>query len=219
MHATGQKTIVFGVLGICGTALMLCGDMLLYFTAEPLDALGTRLFDVMGTIDWARLTAGGLLGPLGAVLYMFGYFQIYLTVKEEHKRTAAVVFVLLSVGIVVGGAYHAGFAHVGMMVSAGQQELATRIFVADMVPYYWIVMGTRAVAYLLLAYLIVRNMTWYPRWAVLFLPIIWVFFKDLPLVLPQPLMIVIAGGWYNLIEMLFFTVTVLSARRTRRISL
>ncbi|MCG8505768.1 MAG: hypothetical protein MI755_14280 [Sphingomonadales bacterium] len=218
MHTKSEKSIVFGVLGICGAAAMLWGDMLLYFTTEPLERLGTELFGVMGRVDWARLTAGGLLGPLGAVLYLFGYFQIYLTVKEEHKRQAAAVFLLLGTGIIVGGAYHAGFAHIGMMVSTGQEDLAVRVFAEDMAIYYWIVMGTRAVAYLLLSYLILHNMTWYPRWAVLFTPLIWVFFKDLPLALPQPLMIVVAGGWYGWIELLFFAVTVFSARRTRTLS-
>ena len=207
MQEYREKNIVFGLIGVAGAALMLVGDMLLYFTTAPIEDLGLELFDIMGAVEWSRLTAGGLLGPLGAILYLFGYFQVYLTIKSEHKTKAAAIFLLLAIGIIVGGAYHAGFAHVGMIVSEGHSDLAVRIFTEDMLSYYWIVMGARAVAYIFLSYLILKNMTWYPRWAVLFTPIVWVFFKDVPLILPQPYMIIVAGGWYNLIEMLFFLVS------------
>ncbi|WP_373731364.1 DUF6796 family protein, partial [Bacteroides heparinolyticus] len=62
-----EKLRLTGYMGVAGSLLMYIGDMLLYFTAQPIPDLEKDLLPSMGTVPLERLVAGGIIGPLAVV--------------------------------------------------------------------------------------------------------------------------------------------------------
>ena len=61
-----KKLRLTGYAGITGSLLMYTGDMLLYFTTQPIPDREKDLLLSMGTVPLERLIAGGIIGPLAA---------------------------------------------------------------------------------------------------------------------------------------------------------
>lgn len=203
-----KKIIATGLLGLLASLIMFAGDMFLYFTPQPIHNFEQELMGVLGSISSNRLMVGGLLGPLAAFLYCLGFYQIYLATKPAYKTIAGIIWGLLSFGIVYGGAFHAHFAHLGFVSAFGDKAL---IDLAETytIWHFYIMFFPSLVAYLMLAYLIISQKTNYPRWFVLFSPIVLFWLAEPVRSLPQPFMIVVAGGWSNLIFVLFFSISTL----------
>lgn len=83
-----KKLRLTGYAGLVGSLLMYAGDMLLYFTTQPLPDLEKDLLPSMGAVPLERLVAGGLAGPLAAVLYIIGFYHLFLRIKETRKKNS-----------------------------------------------------------------------------------------------------------------------------------
>ena len=98
-----------GYIGIVASLLMFTGDMLLYFTTENFANRHDELLLSMGSVSFGRLVAGGLLGPLPALLYIVGTYHLYLRTQKPYRRSARVMFAIFAAGWMVDGAYHGFF--------------------------------------------------------------------------------------------------------------
>ncbi|MCG8573657.1 MAG: hypothetical protein MI810_02140 [Flavobacteriales bacterium] len=195
-----------GIIGVLGALIMFAGDMLLYFTTEPISNFEEELVNVMGGISESRLFLGGILGPFAACMYVFGFYQVYLAIKPTYKKLARIVFGILSVGIVFGGAFHSHFTFLGIMSSQGHTQ-ALEISEGYSILTFSIMFIPGTIAYITLAYLILTNKTYYSKWMVLFSPIVLFWFSGLMELLPQPFMMIFAGGWSNIVFIIFFSVS------------
>ncbi len=204
-----RKTVLTGILGLIGAVLMYTGDMLLYFTTKPIASFEEEIVQIMAQVSQERLMAGGLLGPISAFLYMIGFYHIYLRIKPGNK-IARVFIGLLCFGIVYGGAFHSHFTFIGLASSFNQEEML-HLFEKYSVLNFNLMFLPSLLAYCFLAYLILAKKTFYPRWVVLCSPIVLFWFSGVLKYLPQPLMVLTAGGWSNMIFVVFFSIsTVLS---------
>lgn len=197
-----------GMIGIAAALLMFAGDMLLYFTTQPvvMDGSFAPYVDIMSRLPAWRLFLGGVLGPVSAFLYCIGYYHIAQAFGPARRKMGLLVFALYSLGIVVGGAYHAQFTLLGTVGKTGSDgavaavtDSISLLSSASMVPI--------AVASVLLAVYIVLGRTAYPRWFVLFTPLVLVLLQTPLSLLPQPLLIVLFGGWNNLLFVVFFAMS------------
>ncbi len=204
-----KKIILTGIIGIIASSLMYTGDMLLYFTTSPIQNFEAEIVQIMANIPQERLIIGGLLGPISAFLYIIGFYHIYLLIKLNNK-IAKVFFGLLCLGIIYGGAFHTHFTLLGLISEFNNAELLQVAEEYTILNLYFMFFPS-LIAYSLLAYLIITKRTFYPRWVVLFSPIILFWLSGVMQHLPQPLMILIAGGWSNMIFIIFFSIsTILS---------
>lgn len=202
-------------IGLLASLLMFTGDMLLYFTTETFADFEKELLPSMGKISLERLTAGGLLGPLAACLYIVGFYHIYLSIKEPRKTLAKIIFAALSVSIIVGGAYHAFFPAFGIAASNGQPELIDKLFVyAEYVGY--VTFLPMVIGWVLFCYLILIKKTIFPRLLVLATPLITIWFSTLWISLPQPYLIIIGGGWNNLVMTIFFGASLIALKYNKQ---
>lgn len=202
-----RKQILFtGITGITAALLMFAGDMLLYYTAEPIVNFEDEIVGILGTISQDRLRIGGLIGPFAAFLYIVGFYQIYLAIKPEYEKRAKMIFALLSLGIIYGGAFHSHFTHLGIM-SFGNHTQALELAEEYSILNFAMMFIPSMIAYLTLTFLILTDKTYYPKWIVLFSPIVLFWLSPLMQMLPQPYMMIIAGGWSNIICMIFFSVS------------
>ncbi len=209
---TNKKIVLTGIIGIIASMLMYTGDMLLYFTTEPIQNFEEEIVHIMANLSSTRLILGGLLGPISAFLYMIGFYHIYLLIKPNHDKLAKTLFGLLCVGIFYGGAFHSHFPLLGF-ISSSQNGTLLQMAEDYAILHLYFMYIPSLVAYCLLAYLIISKKTFYPVWVVLFSPIILFWLSDVMKQLPQPLMMLIAGGWSNIMFTIFFSVsTILSVK-------
>lgn len=204
-----KKIIITGIVGILASTLMYTGDMLLYFTPHAVKDFQTEIIQIMATMPSERLIAGGLLGPASAFLYTIGFYHIYLLIKANNKKIAKLILVLLCFGIFYGGAFHTHFPILGFIAKYNSNPIQPVEKFAILNLFFTFLPSL--IAYALLGYLIIAKKTPYPRWLVLFSPIVLYWLSAVIKKLPQPLMMLTAGGWSNLIFIIFFTIsTVLS---------
>ncbi len=205
-----RKIIITGIIGIIASSLMYLGDMLLYFTTSPIHNFEEEIVRVMASISPERLNISGLLGPASAFLYIIGFYHIYLLIKSNNSKISKVIFGLLIFGMIYGGAFHSHFPFLGFISRFNNVELLQITEKYTILIFYFMFFPS-LIAYGLLGYLIIAKKTFYPRWVVLFSPIVLFWFSRVVRKLPQPLMILIAGGWSNMIFIIFFSIsTILS---------
>lgn len=197
---------ITGVIGIIAAILMFLGDMFLYFTTENISNFEEEIIAILGEVSNVRLLIGGLLGPLASFLFIIGFYQIYLAIKPAYTKIAKLLLALLSLGIIYGGAFHSHFTHLGIMSFANNTEALKLAENYSVLTFYFMFFPS-LIAYIILAYLILAKKTYYPKWVVLVSPIILFWFSEVVQLLPQPYLIVIAGGWSNIIFILFFSVS------------
>lgn len=198
-------------VGLFGAALMFCGDMLLYFTAKPFELDGTMkpYIAIMKLIpDW-RLTLGGLLGPIAAFFYCVGFCQMALAATEAYRAFGVAAAGLCSLGIIVGGAYHAQFSYFGLI--GKHDEAALTPVLKNVRLLSMVSMALIAAGVLVFGGMLVLGTTCYPRWLVLCSPVVLFFLGRLWVKAPQPFRIVLLGGWYNLMFVYYFLCALLLA--------
>lgn len=207
-----KKLRLTGYAGITGSLLMYIGDMLLYFTTQPIPDREKDLLLSMGTVPLERLVAGGIIGPLAAVLYIIGFYHLFLRVKKERRKTACWMLASLSVSIIVGGAYHAFFPAFGIVSSQGHPEIIDHLlsYTGWLGGFSFFLMG---IGWLLFSVLVLQKQTSFPHWTVIVTPLITLWLNFLWKMLPQPFLLLIAGGWNNLVHTLIFAVSLLTLNK------
>ena len=108
---------ISAAIGLVAALLMFAGDMALYFTDEPYEVEGgiQPYLGIMKRVPVWRLTLGGVLGPISAFFYCLGFTHLYLAVQPGWRVLGLAVTLLLSFGIVVGGAYHSHYSYIGLI--------------------------------------------------------------------------------------------------------
>ncbi len=193
------------IVGALAALLMFSGDMLLYFSTEDYHSDGKfeSIIAIMEKIpDW-RLMLGGLLGPISAFFYCIGFYHITLVVVEKYQTLAFATMLLCSLGMIISGAYHSHCTYLGLIAKTG-----SRVEMEKVIKYIKILSGISflflAIGLLLIGGIILLGRTYYPRWFFLLTPIILYFLKYVWKKVPQPFLIVLYGGWYNLMFVIYF---------------
>lgn len=205
---------ITGIIGVIGATLMFLGDMFLYYSTNIINNFEEEIVSILGQTSQTRLIIGGLIGPFAAILYTVGFYQIYLAIKPPSKTIAKIIFALLGVGIIYGGSFHSLFPHLGFMSSTGSLE-ALALAEQYSITIFYLMFFPSLIAYVLLTYLIITNRTFYPKWIILVSPFVLFWFSSLVQLLPQPYMIIIAGGWSNLIFILFFSISTITLLKNK----
>lgn len=205
---------IAGYIGLLASLLMFAGDMLLYFTTQPFGDLDRELLPSMGSIPSGRMFIGGLLGPLAACLYLVGFYHVYLAVKIPRGGVAKSMLIFLAFALVVGGAYHSLFPAFGIVATQGHPELIGALleYAKTLGLALFLLIG---IGWLLFIYLVLRGRTLYPRWIIFVTPVVSVWLGLVWEHLPQPILIVLAGGWNSLVFTLFFATSLLVSRNKR----
>ena len=202
-----------GYIGIVASLLMFTGDMLLYFTTENFANRHDELLLSMGSVSFGRLVAGGLLGPLSALLYIVGAYHLYLRTQKPYRRSARVMFAIFAAGWMVDGAYHGFFPAFGIVSAQGHPELIKPL--AEYAGYLGMLLfGLMAAGWTIFTVMTLRRRNDYPLWILFFNPLFTMWLNFVWVELPAPFQVLIAGGWYNLIHTLFFAASLLSLKKS-----
>ncbi len=199
--------ILFLWIGLFGALLMFGGDMLLYFTTEEYHPNGTQrpLIHIMKKIPAWRLKAGGLIGPIAAFFYCVGFFHLIYLFKEGHKTIACIAFFCLCIGIIMGGTYHSHWSYIGLMAQI-EDKKAVDIVLAFSKTLSLVLYIFEGIGFLLMIIGTLLDWTAYPNFYLVFSPGFLFLFLPVVKKLPQPLYLCVAGGWSNLISVIYYIV-------------
>jgi Family of unknown function (DUF6796) len=208
-----------GIVGLLGAITLLVGDMLLYGHLGSAVDVWEGARQVAGQASLERLFWGGLLGPIGAVLYLAGFWHVYLNTRRAGRLAAKAILVGLTTMIVVGGAYHILWTVQMLSFKYGLADIAELSPFSDALGSYLTTVYNMAavpgyLASLILAALVLIGRTRYPRWTILVNPGLLMLFPLIfgPSLIPAPIGAAIMGGYINLTFCVFLTVSIFTTK-------
>lgn len=212
-----------GIIGFIGAIVLLVGDMLLYGHLGSAADFWDGVRRVAGQASLGRIFVGGLLGPVGVVLYLAGFWHVYLNTRHAGRLAAKVTLVGLTAMMVMGGgAYHAVWVVRMLSFKYGLADVAgLSSFTEAFESYMTLVYNVAAVpSYLvspILVVLVLTGRSRYPRWTVLVNPGLLMLFRPLvgTSLFPAPVGAVIVGGYINLTFCVFFAVSIITTWRKK----
>ena len=203
--------LAFLIIGLVSALFMFAGDMLLYFTKEKMHPDGTfaPVIEVMKKVSYNRLTAGGAIGPVAAAGYCAGFYSFVLCADASARPFAAAAFAICSLGMIIGGAYHSQCAYLGLIGKTGE-ESSLSIVTKNITTLSAMSTAFTAAGLLIFGALVLLGRTEFPRIFVLLTPVVTYFLRYLWKRLPQPLYIILYGGWSNLMFAVFYVAAIVT---------
>lgn len=200
-----NKLFLLSLLGAIGAILMFAGDMLLYFKNVNYAYFSDNIIAIMGTIPGWRLTTGGFLGPIAGCFYFLGYYMLCRIIRMAYPRLGTAMLVGFLFCSILGSAYHTHFTYLGYSARyAGENAEFITSLEGILIPYFITNISLQTLLSLALGIAILTGNTLFPRWFVLFTPIVTLWFVYLADLLPQPANVIVYGGWFNIINIILF---------------
>ena len=202
--------IIWLITGLIAAIFMFTGDMLLYYDKKDYVSDGTfhTVISLMKNVSDKRLYIGGIIGPIAAFLYCLGYMHIFYIVPKSCFPFSLTCFMICSLAIIIGGAYHSHCSYLGLIGKIEDEKsmnAITKYFsVINIVSMIFQVIGL-----LILAVLVVGSFTILPRWMAIFTPGVLYLLLPLWKRLPKGIHIIVCGGWANLIFVIYYFMLIL----------
>ena len=212
---------IFGVMGLVGASLLLCGDLLLYGHLGDGASFVRRLPEIATRAPLGRLYIGGALGPIGAVLVAAGFWHVHLEVRPSWPRASRAMFAGFAVLMAGAGAFHALWTAymLALRFAASTPSVLDPLLIA--IRSYMSTLfavsglpGYAACGVLLVA--VLSGRTRYPRWSAPINPGLLSLASGVTLFAPAPWGALARGGFLSLTLMLFFAVSLALTRPRRR---
>lgn len=202
---------IMGLSGILGGIILFVGDMLFYY-----DSINTNFEQNMGNASDFRIIASGVSALFATWLYMIGLGQVHYAFKPVNP------ILRNSVLISFGGILTAyGIIHAAYVAIATTAKLSIKYNI-DMMNATSLASETNQIlrlfvfpVFAILSFLFIsqvwKRKTLYPRWILLFFPLVPFLVQDLICqFLSGSVWIVVCGGYLNLILIVFFTASTIS---------
>jgi hypothetical protein len=208
-----------GLVGLAGALLFFAGDMLFYGYFGDGASFHQGMIETVQRDSVQRLVAGGLVGPIAALLCMVGFWHVRANVVTRSPRLGQLMFFAFIALMVVGSATHALWTVKGLAIKyctgnlsapcpellAATQDYWKLLYEMAEIPGY---LGS-----LLLLVLVLLGRTSYPRWTAIANPGVLLVASYLAELVPAPLGAVLVGGSTNLSIATFFLVSVATTWR------
>jgi len=169
---------LFGLSGILGSMLFMCGDLFYNHIPGSKDSPAVK----MSKLPETRLLNAGSLGLVGCWFYTLAAMHIYLAFRPAGETFAFIISLAFGAVMICYGVSHAGY----FAIAAGAQVAAKtgsdiekgsklgNVFFQRLVTITYIPV---AISSLMMLYGIVTGRSLYPRWMIVFLPVILHFIK------------------------------------------
>jgi hypothetical protein len=164
---------VFGISGIIGAILFICGD-LLYNHIPGSKASPTVK---MSSLPESRLINAGMLRMIGCWFYTLTALHVYIAFRPIGEPFASILFLAFAATMIGYGTAHTAYiaiasgakaaASLGANVEAGGK--LGNVFFQRLT---FIIYIPTAIASLMMIYGVLAGRSLYPRWMVIFLPIV-----------------------------------------------
>jgi hypothetical protein len=199
----------FGLSGILGSILFICGDLLYNHIPGSKDSAPVK----MSRLPVARLLNAGTLGLIGCWLYVLAAMHLYLAFRPVGEIFAFVFLLAFgSVMICYGISHSAYFA-----IAAGAQaavrsgsdaESGGKLGNAFYQRLVYITYIPVAISSVMMIYGILAGQSMYPRWMIVFLPIV-IYLLKTPVVrlLKGHLREIVNDSYDNIVVFVFYLIS------------
>ncbi|MDO5732745.1 MAG: hypothetical protein Q4P72_03040 [Eubacteriales bacterium] len=197
---------ILAILGLAASLLMGLGDQLLYYHPAGFDMSKSvdDIYRIMPTVSDRRLRIGSILGPLTALLFVIAQYHTVLLIRHDRLWLGYLIWILLSIGISVGGCFHAMFGLIGFIGREQQSESldALRKFMDFFRKFFYPFI---ALGFSLWGLCILLVRTQLPPWGLLFTPLVILFFTPLLSRIPRGrFQALFCGSWTNLMQVPYY---------------
>ena len=204
-------TRVLGIFGILGGITLLTGDMLFYY-----DPTNTNLFENMGNASDSRIIYSTVTALLASWFYILGVIHVYQAFKPTKpliKNTVLICFAAITISYgVVHGAFVA-IATSSKLAIENNLNLNEAVLLASeannilrLIVYP--IFGLLSILFIIQVW---KKNTLYPRWIILFFPLIPFLIQDFICKnLSGNIWIIVCGGYLNHILIIFFTASTIA---------
>ena len=204
-------TRVLGIFGILGGITLLTGDMLFYY-----DPTNTNLFENMGNASDSRIIYSAVTALLASWFYILGVIHVYQAFKPTKpliKNTVLICFAAITISYgVVHGAFVA-IATSSKLAIENNLDLNDSVALANeanntlrLIVYP--IFGLLSILFITQVW---KRKTLYPRWIILFFPLIPFLIQDFICNnLSGNIWIIVCGGYLNHILIIFFTASTIA---------
>ena len=197
---------MMGLSGILGGLILFIGDMLLYY-----GPINTNFYLNMATVSDFRVIASGVSALFATWFYLIGIGHVFHAFKPTKKALRTLVLICFGCILVSYGIVHGAFIAIATSAKLSTQfnlDIEAAILLARETNQ-----SMRMFVYpifVLLSFIFISQVwnknTLYPRWIILFYPLIPFLFQDIICKhIPESLTIIICGGYLNIILIIFFT--------------
>ena len=211
MNTNNFWTRVLGIFGVMGGLTLLSGDMLFYY-----DSFNSNLYENMGNASDLRIISSAVTALIAAWFYMFGVVHVYQAFKPTKpviKNTILICFAAITISYgVVHGAFVAIATSSKLAVennlnlndSVSLAVEANNILRLIVYPIF----GLLSILFITQVW---KRKTLYPRWIILFFPLIPFLTQDFICKnISGNIWIIVCGGYLNHILIIFFTASTIA---------
>jgi len=203
---TSQLIKWAGLFGIAGGLILFAGDMLLYYNGNETD----RLINMAVSSDW-RIILSGVFALFATWFYLLGLIPVYYAFKPAGALVRNTVIILWSGILTAYGVVHGAYTAIAVAAKISHQNqlnlvensrLAIEVNNAIRLFVYPVFFALSVI----FIYQVLKGKTLYPKWILLFYPLLpFLLRKPISSLLNGKYLIIIGGGYLNLILILFFT--------------
>ena len=168
-----NKHVFTALAGLMAAALVGTGEYLLHF--DTLARFTSGGYDFMIGISAERSTLGHFLGVFGATLYPIGCYHIYLMLKPANHRWAYAAFLIGTFGFIIGVVWIGSRASVSALMQLPVTPEVTSLIELYDLRYetlLQVIRVTTLVLSVIIIWLAWTGRSHYPRWIVIFNPIL-----------------------------------------------
>ena len=200
---------LFGLSGIIGSILFIIGDLLYNHVHGAKNSITVK----MSNLPESRLLMAGTLGLIGCWFYTLGSLHLFIAFRPAGELYAFIVALAFAAVMICYGVDHAAYfsiatgakvaAKLGSDVESGG-KLGNTFF--QRLVYITYIPVT--ISSLMMIYGIVAGKSLYPRWMVVFLPIV-IYLLKLPVIrlLKGRLKELITDSYDNIVFFVFFVLS------------
>lgn len=197
---------LFGICGIMGGLILFSGDMLFYY-----DPLNTNLYENMGNASDSRIIISTITALIASWLYVLGSIHVYQAFKQTKPIIKNLVLFCFAAISIAYGVVHGAFVAIATSSKlAVENDLNLNQATLLAVEANSILRSIVYPIFGLLSFLFItqvwKRKTLYPRWILLFFPLIPFLLENVICKnLSGSISIIICGGYLNHILIIFFT--------------
>ncbi|WP_346881235.1 DUF6796 family protein [uncultured Algibacter sp.] len=208
-----NKTLlrILGACGILGGLVLFAGDMLFYYHPTS-----PNLKWNMGNAANYRIIYSGISALVSVWLYMLGLGQVYYAFKPVKPILKYIVVASFGAILIAFGVIHGAFVAIATSAKLAVEnnidlKTATSLASETNNALRLLVYPIFAILSYFFITLVWKRKTHYPRWIIIFFPLIWFLLKDLITKhLSNSLWVIIDGGYLNLLLIVFFSASTIA---------
>lgn len=202
---------ISGIFGVLGGIVLFVGDMLFYYDPESADILLN-----MGNASDSRIMVSAVTSLFAAWFYVLGLGQINYAFQPTKANVRNTVLISMGAVLISYGVIHGAFVAIATsakLATEHQLDIAesTRLAVETNNLLRLIIYPIFTLLSFLFIFNVWKKKTLYPRWMILFFPLIpFLILKMFGGMLTGPAFIIITRGGLNLMLILFFAVSTIA---------